>query len=98
MKSQELIRGVQAAFGVGGLYHDKSWDGWVFWVSSYTELGVLEEYFQKNPLVSYKAIEFKRFFELVSLMQQGYHLKNAPASYRSLFESQLKIFFNEKAK
>jgi LAGLIDADG endonuclease len=65
-------------FGIGTLTYDKQSNGWIYSVSSVTDLqNIIIPHFKLYPLLTQKAADFSLFVQIVQLLNKGAHLNDA---------------------
>ena len=74
-----LALALALALGVGNVYYDKSWNGYIYYVSSIHDLTVVFEYFDKYPsLVLPKLVDVATLKQLLKWKAEGKHLPQHP--------------------
>jgi len=70
---------VVSALGVGYIYFDKSWDGYIYYATSANDLAVIFQYFDKfPPIVPPKLADLNTLKHLTALKAKGLHSPNHP--------------------
>jgi hypothetical protein len=61
----------------GTIYYEKSWDGWVYSASKYSDVSRWVHYFSLFPLRSWKQIQLQRFKRILLYKSRGLHLSES---------------------
>ena len=83
----------QVSLHLGGpIYHDKSWDGFLYSASSLQDISSWVKYFSTFPLRSWKQIQLHRFKRVLLYKSRGAHLEGAPKKQQKRFQRLLQEF------
>lgn len=74
-KKREILDLISQKFK-GNVYFDKSWEGYIYYISSAKDLNNLLDYFNKYPL-KIKNIDLIFFKRLIQMRKLKYHLPNS---------------------
>jgi len=95
-KQKEILESCCAETKIGTVYYDKSWNGWVWFVSSKEELQRLLSYLEVYPLRTPKNIEVIKIKRVLLFKERGYHLQHASIREQEKLKSLLEYFRNRK--
>lgn len=96
-KDREVLDLIVKEFKVGSVYYDKSWNGWVYYVSKLEELKFLTRYFFKFGFKSAsKAAELVTFKRFILFKERNYHLMDSETIFRRRFDNLIKNFHQRK--
>jgi LAGLIDADG endonuclease len=95
-KVKTILDQIVNTFSCGKVYYDKSWDGWIFWASSNSDLSTLFDYFTRFPLLTPRNVDLITLKRLIRYKNLNYHLKPIGSPERTQFDRLVKLFHSRK--
>lgn len=73
-KDADILRQIAEIWG-GGVYPDKKWEGWIYWLSRRADLKLFTAYLNVHNMHNpYKVAKLKSFERFLRYMDMDYHL------------------------
>jgi ubiquinol-cytochrome c reductase cytochrome b subunit len=98
-KDLSILNVIKNSFGFGNIYFDKSWNGYVWWVSAKPDLEKLLIYFNRfsplTPLINANLITFRR---ILLFKERKYHLQPLNSSERKKIDNLIELYKKKRKK
>ena len=95
-KDKLILDNIVNVFSCGKVYKDKSWNGWIFWVSNVKDLNILVKYLTKFPLKTPKKADLVTFKRFMLYKKRKYHLNLPNSSQKNKLDHLVKLFQSRK--